>query len=90
MAGFRTVFNHVGLRVADRDRSRRSYEGLRGFTFWWDLDLPDGAKARLLQLAGPIGVHATYVVRDRFVPELIDYSKRGVDTCGQRVMDEVN
>jgi lactoylglutathione lyase len=89
MATHRTVFNHVGLCVADRERSRRFYEGLLGFTFWWDLELPDEGTARLLQLDGPIGVRATYLVRDGFVLELIDFSKRDVQEGQQRVMDQV-
>ena len=89
MPNHRTVFNHVGLCVANRERSRRFYEGLLGFTFWWDLDLPDEGTAALLPLAGPIGVRATYLVRDGFVLELIDYSKRDVQLGPRRVMDEV-
>jgi catechol 2,3-dioxygenase-like lactoylglutathione lyase family enzyme len=85
----RTVFNHVGLCVADRERSRRFYEGLLGFTFWRDLELPDLGTAKLLQLDGPIGVRATYLVRDGVVLELIDYSKRDVHAGPKRVMDEV-
>ena len=89
MASHRTVFNHVGLCVADRDRSRRFYEGLLGFQFWWELELPDEGTAALLRLKGPIGVHATYLVRDGFVLELIDYSKRDVHAGSERVMDQV-
>ena len=89
MPNHRTVFNHVGLCVADRERSRRFYEGLLGFQFWWDLELPDEGTAALLQLDGPIGVRATYLVRDGFVLELIDYSKRDVHAGPRRVMDEV-
>ena len=89
MPNHRTVFNHVGLCVTDRDRSRRFYEELLGFQFWWDLDLPDEGTAALLQLDGPIGVRATYLVRDGFVLELIDYSKREATAGPQRVMDEV-
>ena len=89
MPNHRTVFNHVGLCVANRERSRRFYEGLLGFTFWWDLDLPDEGTAALLQLDVPIGVRATYLVRDGFVLELIDYSKRDVQLGPRRVMDEV-
>src|SRR5262245_52876042 len=84
----RTVFNHVGLCVADRERSRRFYEGLLGFQFWWDLELPDDGTEKLLQLKRPIGVRATYLVRDGLVLELIDYSKREVQTQ-HRVMDQV-
>lgn len=89
MPQHRTVFNHVGLCVADRERSRRFYEGLLGFQFWWDLELPDEGTSKLLQLDGPIGVRATYLVRDGFVLELIDYSKRDVQTGPRRTMDEV-
>ena len=89
MSGHRTVFNHIGLCVADRERSRRFYEGLLGFTFWRDLELPDIGTAKLLQLDGPIGVRATYLVSDGVVLELIDYSKRDVHTGSKRVMDEV-
>jgi catechol 2,3-dioxygenase-like lactoylglutathione lyase family enzyme len=89
MASHRTVFNHVGLCVADRDRSRRFYEGLFDFTFWWELELPDEGTEKLLQLERPIGVHATYLVRDGFVLELIDYSKRDVRAGPERVMDDV-
>jgi lactoylglutathione lyase len=88
MASHRTVFNHVGLCVSDRERSRRFYEGLLGFQFWWELDLPDAGTAQLLQLAKPIGVRATYLMRDGLVLELIDYSKREVQTGRTRVMDE--
>ena len=89
MPNHRTVFNHVGLCVADRERSRRFYEGLLGFQFWWDLELPDEGTAALLQLDGPIGVRATYLLRDGLVLELLDYSKRQVDTGRERVMDQV-
>ncbi len=89
MTNQRTIFNHVGLCVSDRDRSRRFYEGLLGFEFWWELDLPDEGTEKLLQLDRPIGVRATYLVRDAFVLELIDYSKRDVHADHTRVMDEV-
>ena len=89
MASHRTVFNHVGLCVADRERSRRFYEGLLGFRFWWDLELPDAGTEKLLQLQGPIGVRATYLVRDGLVLELLDYSERDVREGSQRVMDQV-
>ena len=88
MASHRTAFNHIGLCVADRERSRRFYEGLLGFQFWWELELPDAGTEKLLQLERPIGVRATYLVRDGLVLELLDYSKRDVQSQ-QRVMDDV-
>jgi lactoylglutathione lyase len=89
MAGHRTIFNHVGLCVADRERSRRFYEGLLGFQFWWELELPDDGTEKLLQLSRPIGVRATYLVRDGLVLELIDYSQREARPGPERVMDQV-
>ncbi|MGO9382539.1 MAG: VOC family protein [Mycobacterium sp.] len=89
MASHRTVFNHVGLCVADRERSRRFYEGLLGFEFWWEIEPPDDPTAQLVQLPEPLGVHATYLVRDGFVLELLDYSKRQVHAGPERVMDQM-
>jgi catechol 2,3-dioxygenase-like lactoylglutathione lyase family enzyme len=89
MASRRTTFNHIGLCVADRERSRRFYEGLLGFQFWWDLELPDAGTEKLLQLERPIGVRATYLVRDGLVLELLDYSQRDVHAGAQHVMDQV-
>jgi catechol 2,3-dioxygenase-like lactoylglutathione lyase family enzyme len=88
MASHRTVFNHVGLCVADRERSRRFYEGLLGFEFWWEIEPPDEGASQLVQLPEPLGVHATYLVRDGFVLELIDYSARKIHAGPERVMDQ--
>jgi lactoylglutathione lyase len=89
MASHRTVFNHIGLCVADRERSRRFYEGLLGFQFWWELEPPDEGTDQLLQLEKPVGLHATYLVRDGLVLELLDYSKRDVRSGPERTMDEL-
>jgi lactoylglutathione lyase len=89
MTGHRTVFNHVGLCVADRERSRHFYEGLLGFQFWWELEPPDDGTDKLLQLDKPLGVHATYLVRDGFVLELMDYSEREVHAGPVRAMDQL-
>jgi lactoylglutathione lyase len=89
MNSHRTVFNHVGLCVRDRERSRHFYEGLLGFQFWWELDPPDNLTAQLVELPEPLGVHATYLVRDGFVLELINYSKRQVHAGSERVMDQI-
>jgi lactoylglutathione lyase len=89
MTGQRIVFNHVGLCVADTARSRRFYEGLLGFTFWWELSPPDEGTDVLLQLNKPVGLHATYLVRDGLVLELLAYSHRVLHAGSNRVMDQV-
>jgi lactoylglutathione lyase len=89
MARPRMVFNHVGLCVADTARSRRFYEGLLGFTYWWELEPPDEGTGQLLQLNKPIGLHATYLVRDGLVLELLAYSHRVLRAGSDRVMDQV-
>jgi lactoylglutathione lyase len=89
MTGQRIVFNHVGLCVADTARSRRFYEGLLGFTFWWELSPPDKGTDVLLQLNKPVGLHATYLVRDGLVLELLAYSHRVLQAGSNRVMDQV-
>ena len=89
MARPRIVFNHVGLCVADTARSRRFYEGLLGFTYWWELEPSDEGTGQLLQLNTPIGLHATYLVRDGLVLELLDYSGRSVHAGPERAMDQI-
>jgi lactoylglutathione lyase len=89
MTDQRSVFNHVGLCVADTARSRRFYEGLLGFTFWWEIAPPDDATGQLLQLDKPVGLHATYLLRDGLVLELLAYSHRLLRAGSQRVMDQV-
>ena len=33
--------NHLGQTITDIARSRRFYEGLLDFKFWWDFQVPD-------------------------------------------------
>lgn len=89
MVSHRIVFNHVGLCVADTARSRRFYEGLLGFEFWWQLEPPDEGTSQLLQLNKPVGFRATYLVRDGLVLELLAYSQRALRAGSSRVMDQL-
>jgi len=88
MVSHRIVFNHVGLCVTDTGRSRRFYEGLLGFEFWWELEPPDEGTDQLLQLSRPVGLRATYLVRDGLVLELLAYSLRALHAGPSRVMDQ--
>jgi lactoylglutathione lyase len=84
----RAVFNHVGLCVADAARSRRFYEELLGFRFWWELRPPDDLAGRVCSLDPPVGLHATYLVRDGMVLELLAFAGGAVDPGRRRVMNE--
>ena len=89
MVSHRIVFNHVGLCVSDTARSRRFYQGLLGFEFWWELEPPDAGTGQLLQLNKPIGLRATYLIRDGVVLELLAYSHRPLHAGPSRVMDQL-
>lgn len=84
-----TIFNHVGLCVTDRARSRRFYEELLGFKFWWELDPPEEPTAKLLQLDRPVGLHATYLVHSGLVLELLDYSGDRPRQAAERLLDQL-
>ncbi|HAM00705.1 MAG TPA: glyoxalase/bleomycin resistance/dioxygenase family protein [Acidimicrobiaceae bacterium] len=62
------------MRVSDLARSRRFYENALGFRFWWEFDAPDEASRVLLGLPSLSGLHATYLVRDGLVLELLHVS----------------
>jgi len=89
MVSHRIVFNHVGLCVSDTARSRRFYQGLLGFEFWWELEPPDEGTGQLLRLNKPIGLRATYLIRDGVVLELLAYSHRALSAGPSRVMDQL-
>ncbi len=50
MAGNQSVFNHVGLCVADHDAVTSLLRGAAGVPFWWELDPPEQGTDQLLQL----------------------------------------
>ncbi len=87
--GEAVAFNHVGICVTDLDRSRRFYEGVLQFRYWWGLDVPDEGASRLLQLPEPVGSKAVYLVNGPFVLELIFYADAGIHPAPQRVMNDL-
>jgi lactoylglutathione lyase len=72
-----SVVNHVGLCVTDLARSRRFYEEAFGFSHRNDLEVPDGAASRLLQVPEPVGLTAVYLERPGFVLELLHFAREG-------------
>jgi catechol 2,3-dioxygenase-like lactoylglutathione lyase family enzyme len=84
-----TVFNHVGVCVADIKRSRAFYEQALGFTFWWELEeLPEEESAKLLMLETPLELHAVYLIRDGLVLELLHYHPDRMQPARDRSMAE--
>ena len=77
MTDDRVAFNHVGQCVTDLERSKRFYCELLGFTFDREINPPDEMSAKLMNLTPPLGMTATYLVRDGLVLELLHYAAPG-------------
>ena len=88
LQGEQTVFNHVGICVTDLERSKRFYEQVLQFRYWWELEAPDEAAGQLLEIPAPIGLQAVYMVRDGLVLELLYYREAEVRPFTPRVMNE--
>jgi catechol 2,3-dioxygenase-like lactoylglutathione lyase family enzyme len=71
------MYNHTGQVVTDLDRSKRFYQEVLGFKFWYEISPPDGPTAKLTGLTPPLGVTASYLTLDGFVLELMHYSVPG-------------
>jgi lactoylglutathione lyase len=74
------VYNHTGQVVTDLERSKRFYQEVLGFEFWYEVSLPDQPSAKLLSLTPPLGSTTTYLTLDGFVLELIYFSANGATT----------
>ena len=71
------TYNHTGQVVTDLGRSKRFYQEVLGFKFWYEISPPDGPTAKLTGLTPPLGVTASYLTLDGFVLELMHYSAPG-------------
>ena len=65
------TYNHTGQVVTDLERSKRFYQEVFGFNFWYEISPPDGPTAKLSCLTPPLGVTASYLTLDGFVLELL-------------------
>jgi len=86
--GEQTVFNHMGICVTDLERSKKFYEQVLQFRFWWELAAPEEGTSQLLQIPAPVGLRAVYMVRDGLVLELLSYSEATAKPFRERVMNE--
>ncbi|HEV3352455.1 MAG TPA: VOC family protein [Acidimicrobiales bacterium] len=83
------TYNHTGQVVTDLERSKRFYQEVLGFKFWYEISPPDEASAKLTSLKPPLGLTASYLTLDGFVLELMHYSVEGATAPFQpRTMDE--
>ena len=83
------AYNHSGQVVTDLARSRRFYEEVLGFTYWFEFVDADDASAGLLRVKPPLGFSATYLVLDGLVLELLHFAVPGaVGPYRQRSMNE--
>jgi lactoylglutathione lyase len=72
------TYNHSGHVVTDMERSKRFYQEVFGFKFWYEITPPDEMTAKLSCLSPPLGVTASYLTLDGLVLELMHYSVSGV------------
>jgi len=71
------TYNHSGQVVTDLARSKRFYQEVFGFKFWYEITPPDAMTAKLSCLSPPLGVTASYLTLDGLVIELMHYSAPG-------------
>ncbi len=71
------TYNHTGQIVTDLEYSKRFYQEVLGFQFWYEISPPDDLTAQLCSLEPPLGVTASYLALDGFVLELMHYSSPG-------------
>ena len=76
-----SVYNHTGQVVTDLERSKRFYQDVLGFKFWYEFKPPEEMVAKLNLLKPPLGTTACYLTLDGFVLELIHYGVPGITSA---------
>ena len=85
-----SVVNHLGHCVSDLERAKRFYIGVFGFTPWFEISPPDAGSDRLLGLAAPLDMTASYLRLGDFTLELLAFGARPVHRADPpRTMDQV-
>jgi lactoylglutathione lyase len=83
------AYNHTGLVVTDLERSKRFYQEVFGFAFWYEIKPPDEMTSKLISLPPPLETTASYLTLDGFVLELMHYAAPGATAPFQnRTMNE--
>ena len=83
------IYNHTGQVVTDLERSKRFYQEVFGFRFWYEIQPPDEATSKLNCLEPPLEITASYLVLDGFVLELMAYGAEGaVNPYRPRAMND--
>jgi catechol 2,3-dioxygenase-like lactoylglutathione lyase family enzyme len=79
--------NHVGLCVRDLERSRRFYEGLLEFRYWWTYSPSDDVLGPGLGLEAPIGLTSLFFFKDGMALELMQFEGAGSAGKARRALN---
>lgn len=79
-----TTWNHVGLAVADLERSKAFYEGVFGFEEFRRMAIPDAPASTLLRVPEPVGLTAVYLKLGTSVLELLHFARDGNEPARER------
>lgn len=82
------VVTHVGICVADLERSERFYVRALGFSRRSELSAPDDITTRLLRVPRPVNLRAVYLGSGDFVLELLHFDRPDSAAPRERALTE--
>jgi lactoylglutathione lyase len=71
------AYNHTGQVVTDLERSKRFYQEVLGFSFWYEITPPEDMSGKLMMVKPPLGFTASYLTLDGLVLELLHFADPG-------------